>query len=238
MRCARIPQCAPCPGCARVLCQNLALPAAALQKTSLHDPYALFPAFRAPQRAVDPVPRLRGTRSRAGGRTRQPRGGERGREGVLDHPPAGHRQALEQAGTRRGQRQRRHHRGQAHPHQRARRGLRQPGAGAGQRLGRQGVRDRGGLRPGDRPGGAEARGRVLLQYASGAAAREGAAAGQGPGARLRLPDRRHLALDHPRYRLAHRVRLLQLPHLGAAHPDRCGAQPRQQRRTGARRAAR
>ena len=58
-----------------------------------------------------------------------------------------------------------------------------------------------------------------------------AATGQGRGARLRLPDRRHLALDHPRHRLAHRVRLLQLPHLGAAHPDRCGPQSRQQRRT-------
>ena len=41
------------------------------------------------------------------------------------------------------------------------------------------------------------------------AARQEPAAGEGRGARVRFPDRRHVALDHARHRLAHRVRSLQ-----------------------------
>ena len=91
---------APRPGCARVLCQNRPSPPPRFPKTSLHDPYASLPASRAPRRAVDPAAHLRSTGGRTRGRTRQPRGGERGGEGVLDHAPPGHRQALEQAGAR------------------------------------------------------------------------------------------------------------------------------------------
>ena len=64
---------------------------------------------------------------------------------------------------------------------------------------------------------------------------ERAAADQGRGARLRFPDRRHLALDHQGHRLAHRVRGLQLSRLRASHPGRRRHQSGQQRRPGHRR---
>ncbi len=135
------------------------------------------------------------------------------------HALSGSVQALDQAGAHGGERLRRGHRGQAHIDQRSRGALRHAGAGAGQRHGRQAAGDRGGRRARHRSGGPAARRRRLFRHASGAAARERAAADQGCGARLRLSDRRHLALDHQGHRVAHRVRLLQLPGVGAAHPE-------------------
>ena len=64
---------------------------------------------------------------------------ERGRQGVLHPAPAGPLQALDQGGAAGGHRLGRRHRGQAHPDQRPRRRLRQPGADPGQPGRRQGL---------------------------------------------------------------------------------------------------
>ena len=127
------------------------------------------------------------------------------------------------------------HRRQAHIDQRARGALRDPGADPGQCGRRQGPRDRDRRRSRHRPRRAAARRSELLRYPSGDQARERAAADQGYGARLRISDRRHVALDHQGNRVADRIRAVQLSGLGTAHPGRCGDQSRQQRRTGDRR---
>ena len=160
------------------------------------------------------------------------RGRELGGEDLLHHPRPRRVPALGQGLAGGGHRQRRGDRGQAHPHQRPRGALRQPGAGAGPPGRRQGLRHGGGDRPGHRPGRAQARRRVLLRHAPAAVPAHGPARRQGRGDGLRLPHRRQQPLDHQGDRLAHRVHLLQLPGLGAAHPDRRRHQPGQQRRPG------
>ncbi len=153
-------------------------------------------------------------------------GGQGLRDDALSRPVP----ALDQAGAERSHGLRGGDRRQAHPDQRPRGSLCEPGANPGQCRRRQGAGDGGGGRSGHRLGGSSARRSDVFRHASGGHARQPAAADQGRGAGLRFPNGRHVAVHHQGHRFADRVRVLQLSQFRAAHPGGRSDQSGQQRR--------
>ncbi len=131
---------------------------------------------------------------------------KRGGPGVRDAGPPGSHPPLVEGAAPRGLGERRRHRGEADPHERSRRAIREPGRDPGDPLRRQARGHDEGYRAGDRSRGSRARRPEVLRHPPAPASFERAPLGEGAGARIRVPNGRNDALDNEGHRLADRVR--------------------------------